>query len=362
MRITCVIGTLGGGGAERMMACLCAGLAARGHQVTLLTLDDTIPDFYTLPAAVTRARVHLPTFRTPGLWRGWVRLYKLTRALWTTRPQVVISFMTVSVLASCLLLRIPYIYADHLDVRHLAYSRKWQYLRNILLHFAYCVTVLSYRDKQFLQERHPSWRTQVIYNPAPIPPTKSGDRPVCFKTGVKYVLAVGRLTTQKGFDRLLQAWSSIGPERCGWRLAIVGAGELESALKAQARELGLTEEVDFIVPQKDIFALYKHAQILAMSSRAEGFPLVLLEAMASGLPAVSFNCTGPDVIIRHGLDGLLVPQDRVDLFSAALTELMKNEVQRREFSIRAQEVTERFSIENYLNSYEALCNQAHLSA
>ena len=356
MRITCVIGTLGGGGAERMMTYLCEGLAARGHTVTLLTLDDSVPDFYTLPASVTRARVQLPTFRAAGLLKSGPRLLKLTRALKATHPQVVISFMTVSVLAACLLLRIPYIYGDHLDVRHLTYSRKWEILRNLLLHFASTVTVLSERDLQFLHIHHPYWRAQIVYNPALVPAEKDPPRPSFMQAGKKYVLAVGRLTSQKGFDRLLSAWQQARlPE---WRLVIIGGGEDEQTLKTQAEQLGVADSVDFVPPQKEVFSAYAHAQVFAMSSRAEGFPLVLLEAMAHGLPAVSFNCTGPDVIIRHGIDGVLVKQDDVPALACALKELMQNETKRRQFSERAREVVTRFSLKHYLDKYEELCQHA----
>lgn len=356
MRITCVIGTLGGGGAERMMTYLCEGLAARGHQVTLLTLDNSVPDFYTLPALVARARVQLPTFRAAGLLGGIPRLIKLTRALKATRPQVVISFMTISVLASCLFLRIPYIYGDHLDVRHLAYSRKWQILRNFLLRFASTVTVLSQRDLQFLREHHPRWHAQVVYNPALVPPEKTYPRPAFMQADKKYVLAVGRLTAQKGFDRLLTAWKQVRAD--GWRLLIIGGGEDEQALKIQTDKLGITDSVDFVPPQKEVFSAYAHAQLFAMSSRAEGFPLVLLEAMAHGVPAVSFACTGPDVIIRDGVDGILVPQDNVPALARALKELMQDETKRQQFSARAREVVTRFSLKNYLDTYEELCQNA----
>lgn len=356
MRITCVIGTLGGGGAERMMTYLCEGLAARGHTVTLLTLDDSVPDFYTLPASVTRARVQLPTFRAAGLFGGGPRLVKLTRALKDTHPQVVISFMTVSVLAACLLLRIPYIYGDHLDVRHLTYSRKWEVLRNILLRFASTVTVLSERDWQFLHIHHPCWRAQVVYNPALVPAENNYSRPAFMQTGKKYVLAVGRLTAQKGFDRLLCAWQQARlPD---WRLVIIGGGKDEQLLKTQAHRLGIADSVDFVPPQKEVFSAYVHAQLFAMSSRAEGFPLVLLEAMSHGLPAVSFACTGPDVIIRNGVDGVLVPQDDVPALACALKALMQDGTKRQQFSARAREVVTRFSLKHYLDQYEELCQHA----
>lgn len=358
MRITCVIGTLGGGGAERVMTYLCAGLAARGHQVTLLTLDSSVPDFYTLSHAVTRARVQLPTFRAAGMLGGIPRLWKLTRALHATRPEVVISFMTISVLASCLLLRIPYIYADHLDVRYLAYSRKWKVLRNWLLCFAKTVTVLSERDRKFIALYHPHWKAAVVYNPA-LPCTgQAGTVPPFMVPGKKYVIAIGRLVRQKGFDRLLEAWRRVCNQYEDWRLAIIGAGPDEAELKQLAETLDVQYSVDFVAPQKDLAGVYHHAQLLAMSSRAEGFPMVLLEAMAAGLPVVGFACTGPDVIIRDGVDGFLVKQNYTDLLARRMEELMQDEAKRRAMGERAREVISRFSLDKYIDSYEQLCLHA----
>ena len=196
MRITCVIGTLGLGGAERVMTYLAGGLAARGHAVTLLTLDNSVPDFYPLPANVTRVREQLPTFKQAGFWGGFPRLWHLTRAVRRTRPDVLISFMTISVAASCWLLRVPFIYADHLDVRYLVYSRKWQILRNWLLGKAFAVTVLSQRDREYIEKHHRAWRPVVIYNPAFSQPQEVFPRPDFMKDGVPYVVTAGRLVKQ----------------------------------------------------------------------------------------------------------------------------------------------------------------------
>ena len=358
MRITCVIGTLAGGGAERVMTYLCAGLAARGHEVTLLTLDNSVPDFYSLSPAVTRVRVQLPSFRAAGVWGGIPRLWKLTRALRKTRPDVVISFMTISVLASCLLLRIPYIYADHLDVRYLAYSTKWKILRNILLRFASTVTVLSERDRKFIALYHPHWKAAVVYNPALACSGPEGEAPVWMRRGKKYVLAVGRLARQKGFDRLLEAWRRICDTFPDWRLAIVGGGPEELELKQLAEVLDVQYSVDFVPPQQDLAAIYRRAEFLVMSSRAEGFPLVLLEAMAAGKPAVSFSCTGPDVIIRDGVDGFLVKQNHTEELARQMARLMQDEAKRLLFGQSARAVTERFSLDKYIDAYEQLCRHA----
>lgn len=358
MKITCVIGTLGGGGAERVMTYLADGLAARGHEVTLLTLDDSVPDFYSLSSAVHRVRANLPTFQKPSFWGGIPRLWRLMRAVRATKPDVVISFMTVSVLAACWLLRVPYIYADHLDVRYLAYSLKWRVLRNFLLRRAYRVTVLSERDRKFIALYHPRWKPAVIYNPALPVGKDTAPRPEFFKEGKKYVVAIGRLVQQKGFDRLLEAWRRVCDDFPDWQLCIIGAGPDEAELKGLAETLDVQYSVQFVPPVQGLQGVYQHAQLYAMSSRAEGFPMVLLEAMAAGLPAVSFNCTGPDVIIRDGVDGFLVKQNYTDRLAAKMAELMKDDEKRRQFGERAREVTQRFSLQAYLDAYETLCKDA----
>ncbi len=359
MRITCVIGTLGGGGAERVMTYLAGGLAARGHQVTLLTLDNSVPDFYSVPANVQRMRISLPTFRKAGFWGGFPRLWKLTQAVRVTRPDVLISFMTISVVASCWLLRIPMIYADHLDIRYLAYCRKWKILRNWLLRTAYKVVVLSRRDEKFIKMYHKKWSPAVIYNPALPASTESFPCPTFLRPNKQYVVAVGRLVKQKGFDRLLEAWRRVCDDFPAWRLAIIGAGPEETELKGLAETLDVQHSVDFIPPVKTLGPVYQHAQIYCMSSRAEGFPMVLLEAMAAGLPAVSFDCTGPDVIIRDGVDGFLVKQNYTDRFAKKLEELMRHEPLRKKLGEQAKTVVERFSLQNYLDAYENLCKEAY---
>ena len=358
MKITCVIGTLGGGGAERVMTYLCGGLTARGHEVTLLTLDDSVPDFYQVPEVVRRVSVHLPSFKTPGLFRGFVRLWKLTRAVRATHPDVLISFMTVSVLASCWLLRIPYIYADHLDVRYLSYSLKWKILRNFLLACAYRVTVLSERDRKYIALYHPRWKPAVIYNPALSPQKGFFPRPNFLKEDKKYVVAVGRLVRQKGFDLLLEAWRRVCDDFPDWQLCIIGAGEDEAELKGLAETLDVQHSVQFIPPVKELEAVYRHVQLYVMASRAEGFPMVLLEAMASGVPVVSFSCTGPDVIVRDGIDGFLVKPGYTERLAAKMAELMKDEEKRCQFGQKATEVTKRFSLHKYLDAYEDLCQKA----
>ena len=204
----------------------------------------------------------------------------------------------------------------------------------------------------------PKWRVSVVYNPAMPAATQTYPRPAFLAPGKKYVLAVGRLVKQKGFDRLLQAWRRVCDDFPNWRLCVIGAGPDEAELKGLADTLDIQASVQFVPPVKGLAAVYRHADLYAMSSRAEGFPMVLLEAMAAGLPAVRFAGTGPDVIIRNGTDGFLVKQNHTDQLAAKLAELMADEEKRSRFGAQARAVVERFSLDNYLDAYENLCKDA----
>lgn len=358
MKITCVIGHLGPGGAERVITYLCGGLAARGHQVTLLTLSNSVPDFYELPQGVERVRLDLPAFKQSGFLGSFRRLFVMIKTLRRLRPDVLISFMTLSVLGAALLLRIPYIFSDHLDIRTPPFGKKWRFLRGVLLRFASGVTVLSERDRKYLALYYPKWKTSLIYNPAL--PAAGGDLPCpdFLPQGPRYVLAVGRLVKQKGFDYLLEAWRRVCEDNPNWRLCIVGAGPLEAELKDLAEVLDVQHSVKFLPPQKNLAPLYRYCDIYAMSSRTEGFPMVLLEAMAAGMPVVSFACTGPDVIVRDGEDGLLVKTGYTERFAHSLARLMQDENLRQRLAHNAPAVCERFSLEKYIQSYEDLCTAA----
>ncbi len=356
MNITCVIPTLGGGGAERVMTQLCAGLRDLGHRVTLLTLYDA-PDFYAVPPGVFRMHAGIPAGAREGLFARAKRLWLLTRAVRRSRPEVLISFMALGVLAAAWLLRVPYIFAEHLDISKVHLSKRWLRWRLFLLNRARRVVVLSERDKAYIARHYPKWKTSVVYNPAY--PSAPGEAPrPAFFTGARNALAVGRLTRQKGFDRLLEAWRLVRDEFPDWRLCILGEGEDAENLKRLADALDVLGSVSFVEAQKDLSGAYKHADLLVMSSRLEGYPMLLLEGMAAGLPAVSFTCNGPDVIIRDGVDGFLVPQGDTDRLAQKMTELMRDEEKRRAFGACAAEVTARFTPEAFARAYEELCTAA----
>ena len=168
------------------------------------------------------------------------------------------------------------------------------------------------------------------------------------------VIAVGRLDYQKGFDRLLQAWALLPEDlRADWRLDIFGQGEWEPMLRQMTADLGITGSARINRPTTQIFQEYAASAFLAMSSHYEGFPMVLIEAMACGAPGVCFDFKcGPKDIIRDGENGLIVPEGDIPALARAMERLMRDEGLRTRMSARAREVTETYSEENVMEQWE----------
>lgn len=162
------------------------------------------------------------------------------------------------------------------------------------------------------------------------------------------VIAVGRLDYQKGFDRLIRAWDLV--QRSGrfadWRLDIFGQGEWHDMLQGMIDERGLAATTHLCRPTTQIGDEYARSSLLAMSSHYEGFPMVMIEAMASALPVVSFDYKcGPKDIIRPGENGLLVRDGDEEGLAQALMTLMEDDVLRKRMSQRAREVVKEYSEE-----------------
>jgi glycosyltransferase involved in cell wall biosynthesis len=171
----------------------------------------------------------------------------------------------------------------------------------------------------------------------------------------KIILAVGRLTYQKGFDLLINAISLIKNECNGWKVKIIGAGEDEAKLKNQIITLNLGNIVRICPPTNTIIHEYIEASIFVLSSRFEGLPMVMIEAQSCGLPIVSFNCPeGPAEIVHHNGDGLLVKNGDVEGLSKALLELMQNREGRIQFGEKALQSADKYNPENVFKLWDNL--------
>lgn len=162
----------------------------------------------------------------------------------------------------------------------------------------------------------------------------------------KRVIAVGRLDYQKGFDRLIQAWQLV--QHTGkftdWKLDIFGQGEWREMLQQMIDKAELQNTVCLNRPTKQIGEEYVKSDMLVMSSNYEGFPMVMIEAMACGLPVVSFDYKcGPKDIIQTGINGLLVPNGDIQALADAMMKVMEDEAYRKMLSLNARKVVDTYS-------------------
>lgn len=169
------------------------------------------------------------------------------------------------------------------------------------------------------------------------------------------VIAVGRYTFQKGFDRLVEAWRLVVSEFPDWKLEIIGDGEDRNLLKSMIERYGLEDSLSLVPTSSEIEKHYLDSSVYVMTSRYEGLPMVLLEAQAFGLPIVSFRCKcGPADVVEDGRTGFLVAEGDVESFAMQLKKVMADVVLRRKMSENALVASQRFSVESVMTHWVEL--------
>lgn len=219
----------------------------------------------------------------------------------------------------------------------------WQLIRQVRQLKSF--VVLSHEDAAEWTELN---NVTVIYNPLPFLPEQQSDNTP------KQVIAVGRYVPQKGFDRLISAWSIVNKKHPDWILRIYGDGMREQ-LQNQIYELGISPSCILEHSTPDIVDKYCKSSIFVLSSRYEGFGMVIIEAMACGVPPVSFTCPcGPRDIISDGINGLLVENGNIEGLAEKICYLIENENVRREMGRQARMDIERFRIEPIAEQWKTL--------
>lgn len=215
--------------------------------------------------------------------------------------------------------------------------------------------VLTDEDRGYWGELH---NIETIPNPSLFRTERISD------TSRHRVVAVGRLDYQKGFDRLLKAWATVCSQSDlrDWTLDIYGQGEWHGMLQQQIEDSGIAGRAFLRGTTSDIAAEFADSAFIVMSSRYEGLPMVLIEAMACGLPAVSFACKcGPRDIIREGANVLLVPEGDCSALAEAMMRLMRDDGMRREMGVEALKAKERYCEEaimaKWISMFESLCSE-----
>jgi glycosyltransferase involved in cell wall biosynthesis len=361
MRLTLVIESLGRGGAERIASVLAGAWVDEGRQVTLLTLvQDDVP-VYPLHPAIELRQLRVRGGKANHLLHGIVRQIRsarmLRRAIRESAPDLIVSFMDIPNVLTLLAtqgLNVPVIISERTHPAYYYIGWHWQILRRLVYHRADALVCMTSPVLSWLQQRI-RVKGYVIPNPVSAP---SLALPAVRRVEQKkehIIVAMGRLSREKGFDLLLEAFSRVAGQHPDWSLQILGDGHLRAELEAQVRILNLDGRVEFKGAVDDPFPLLRGADLFVFSSRFEGFGNALCEAMACGLPAISFECpSGPAAIVRHGVDGLLVSAEDVAALAVAMDQLMGDNNERMRLAKRAPDVVLRFSLERILALWSQL--------
>lgn len=332
--------------------------AGRREEVFLLTLDDgSQRPFFELHPQVT----HVPQAvsgnsanRLVGVGNNIKRLVTLRRAFRKFKPDTIISFVDLTNILTLLAARglgFPVVVAEHSNPFLASIPVIWQRLRRWTYPWADGIVVLNRAAQNYFS---PSLlrKTTVIPNPVIIQEGGSCDEPAF--NGLTLV-AMGRISEEKGLDFLIQAFARLKDRYPDWKLIIMGEGPLRSEMEGLCRRLRLSARVRFLGLVSNPFPCLKKAGLFVLPSRFEGFPMALCEAMACGLPVISTDYhSGVRDIIQAGENGILVPVGEVDALAAAMDLLMGDEAERKRIANKAVGILDRFGRETIMNQWEAV--------
>ncbi len=360
MRIACIIHSLDGGGAERVMASLCSHLSGRGHEVTLITLDNGRRQRHPLDPAVNW--IALDVMSDSRSWisklsRNRMRVARIRQAIIGVRPELVVSFCDRTNILSLMAARglaIPMIACERSDPAQQNLGRAWEWLRGRTYRHASAIVALTHEAAEHLRSRFEVPVT-VIPSAVDSPPIHSNRQSA---GEAKRIIAVGRLEYEKGFDRLLMAFSQLPANDRDWSVRILGEGSQRPNLEALIETLGLQGQVSMPGWIDSIWEELAAATFFVLPSRYEGFPSALMEAMAAGVPSLAVDCpSGPREIIRESDWGLLVANE-IDALREGMQRMMHQSAYREQLGQAGRRVTEQFSWERMVDRYEELLCQA----
>lgn len=344
------------GGSEHVVTFVANRLADKGFHVTIASCESPASKpYYPTDPKVEIAYLNVPIGQR-GAVRGVADIVERSRRLRAllkmSRPDLVISFLTrtnvIAVLAAAGL-GIPVIVSERNNPQRQHPGKVWAALRRLTYPRAYGLVTMTRGALATFPEamRRRGWVIPNMADWQHFKPRFDNPRPV--------LTAVGRLTGQKGFDLLLRAFATVSARNPEWRLRIWGEGPDRAELEGLARELGIADRVEMPGVTTRPGGWIESADAFVLSSRFEGWGLVLGEAMAAGLACVSFDCPfGPADMITHQVDGLLAADGDPQALAEALSLVMADPHLRLELGARAMESARRFEPETIGAMWETM--------
>lgn len=374
-RLTITVPSLSLGGAEGVAAMMANHWAQAGDSVTLITLDFSDTDTFQLSETVQRCELGvMQNSRNllQAVFNNRKRVRQLRKVIAASQPDVVISLtdrMNVLTLLATRKSNWPVLISERSDPRHHSIGRLWSFLRKQTYPRATALIVQTQGVADFCRQWLKGTPIEVIPNAVPAP--RSPDIPVVTEQTLlarspsKVIFGMGRLSYEKGFDRLIDAFSELAEEFPQWKLRILGEGPLRESLQATIDERGLQEKIELTGWVADPELYLDQGELFVLSSRYEGFPNALLQAMSRGLACISTDCeSGPAEIAQEGLHLSIVQTKKISELSPSnqlalmMREFMNHERLRKEASINSLQVTERFSVSRFFQAWDELIQKA----
>lgn len=357
------------GGSERVAANLCQAWSEAGSQVTLVTLNPGQEGIAIAPGTVRRSLSSEPKrFGLAGLFDSLMNGFRLGRVLREIRPDVAIAISTVASLQLAFVRCAPgttKIGSEHGYMRHYRQPFYVMFARRRLFPRLDAVVCPASKSAQAVAEDCPGTKVSTIANPLSLPLPASGPAVPTerfLKDGRRYFCTSARLEPLKRIDQLIEAFASLHQQLPDWDLVILGDGPLRVALESQVSALRLGARIHFVGWVGNPADWYERTDLFVFSSHSEGFGMVLAEAMAYGLPCVTYDCdAGPADIVRDGIDGAVLPVGDVAALADRMRVLALDHGRRAEFSQRAREVLTRFGNKLVLEQWHELIRSAKSS-
>ena len=356
--IALLVHSLDGGGAERVVADLANTWSSAGREIHLITLGDISADRYEVNSDVQRVALGLVA-DSNSAWQAVRnnrrRARAVRQALEESGAEVAVSFVdqmnVLTLWAARPLTKLSVVACERTDYRYHQVGRFWNWQRKRTYPRANVVVVQTDEVATAARQWLPRVNVEVIPNAIP---ESAIAAPVRARDGAEKTFTwIGRMSPEKGVRQLIKAFYAVAADLPDWKLLLVGDGPERPDLEAFVRDLGLDGQVEFAGWQRELESFFERTSLFVLPSEYEGFPNVLLECMARGIPPISFDCpSGPRAIIRHDVDGILVPRNHVEKLEVTMLELANDPDRIRRLGGEAVQVRQRFARDVVLQKWE----------
>lgn len=338
-----------GGGTERVTSIIANELVKLGYDITIISCIGGEKSYFNLDSRIKLDRLYT---NCSGLKFNLTAAYKLRKKIKEYDFDYIIDIDTIHSFFSIpatIGLRAKVISWEHFNYYSDLGVKRRRWGRVLAAKYADRIITLTNEDREaFLENLKVRAKIDYMYNPTPYPNKKRSE---CTS---KIAVSIGRLTAQKGFDKLLDIWQKIEERDNEWLLYIIGSGEDKEKLLKQKENLNLKRAI-FVENTKNIKEYYEKASIYLMTSRFEGLPMTLIEAQSFGLPIISYNIkTGPRDVISDNQDGYLIENDNQEQFVEKFLEIANARDKIEKFSKEAYLSSSRFKLDEIIKKWKEI--------